>query len=268
MTPSAIWPSELPQVQLSDKQGQATDPQVRTPLASGRTRTRLAFEAVPVDWNFSLVCTDDQALTLENFYAETLRQGTLWFAMELDLPQGRGPWPFQFIGALPVPTRIGSPDQGLWRYSGIRMQQWLRPDAVPPGPGPEPDPEPEILYTMTGVAFTNYTNQGFTFRVNDALRTSGFSLRDGDIFQVVAPTGRVWDSPSHFEHTDPVIGNMQLNLSYSSNSNVSRVTMTGAGATGMQPWDNFVMGDYIETPGPSLDFIAAALDAINGEVIT
>lgn len=132
MTPSVIWPSSLPAAQLMNKQGQVVDPQIRTPLTSGRTRVRLAFDAVPVNWSFSLVCTDEQAVDFEDFYANTTKNGTLWFAMHFDLPQGRGPWPFQFVGALPVPMRIGAPSHGLWRYDGIQVQQWLRASKVEP----------------------------------------------------------------------------------------------------------------------------------------
>ena len=123
MTPTISWPSELPAPQIADKSGTTVNPQVSTPLASGRTRVRLAFDAVPVDWVLSFVMTDAQARLFERFYRVTLGNGVEWFWMEIDLPAGRGPYPFRIMGAPPQPERLGTKH---WRYNNVAMQQWLR----------------------------------------------------------------------------------------------------------------------------------------------
>lgn len=124
MTPSVVWPAELPQgVLLSGKTAQITDPTVATPLVSGRVRVRLAFDAVPVTHRVSWRMSGEQAVLFEKFYRVTLLNGTLWFSMPLTVPQGEGPWPFQFVGPYAGPNKIGPCE---WEISAT-LQQWDRP---------------------------------------------------------------------------------------------------------------------------------------------
>lgn len=128
MTPSVAWPSGMPCPLYEGKTQRIVDPTVRTPLASGRTRVRRAFTSVPVDHQVTWRMTRAQAAQFESFYRATLTDGTLWFAMPLPLPQGDGPWAFQFAGPYSGPDKIG-PDVYEVRAA---LQQWLRAgEAVP-----------------------------------------------------------------------------------------------------------------------------------------
>ena len=124
MTPSIIWPTQLPAAQRSGRNSEIVSPTVTTQFASGRNRVRRAFTAVPVFQDVEWKMTRAQAVAFEKWFKDTLKDGSEWFLMELDLPQGRGPWAFQFMGPYRGPLLLG-PSTGLWQYTA-RLQQWLR----------------------------------------------------------------------------------------------------------------------------------------------
>lgn len=236
------------------------NPILRTSLQGGRARQRLMFTSVPSIVSVAFVfLNDEQAADFEWWFHDSLGDGIQWFNMPLKTPVGEKEYVARFTKMYSGPTLTGA---SAWKFAA-EIELWERPLKQP-----DPDPTPEFLYTFTAQDVSDLTSQGLTFRVNDALQTEGFSLRDGDILQIVAPDGYVWDSPSRFAYNDPLLGEMVLNLGYDEGSSVSRVAMYGAGSMGDKAWESFTLGDIVEIPGPSLDFIAAALDAINGEVIT
>lgn len=126
MTPSIIWPSALPAAQRSGRNSEIVSPTVTTQFASGRNRVRRAFTAVPVYQDVEWKMTRDKAVRFEAWFKNTIKDGSEWFLMELDLPQGRGPWAFQFMGPYRGPLLLGS-STGLWQYTA-RLQQWVRPE--------------------------------------------------------------------------------------------------------------------------------------------
>ena len=130
MTP--IWPDELP-APLIGTQYNPIDPQIRTPMQSGRVFVRRNFTAVPVAlparWAMK---SDAQAALFEDFYRVTLEDGSLWFEMPLLLPQGRGPWLVQFQGIYTGPRLLTPPGGSrVWEYRADLLL-FLRPGDVLP----------------------------------------------------------------------------------------------------------------------------------------
>lgn len=121
------WPEELP-APLIGTEFAPIDPQIRTPMQSGRVFVRRNFTAVPVPFTARWAMkTDEQAVQFESFYKDTLKDGTLWFNMPLNLPQGRGGQLVQFQGIYSGPTRLNAPNgNGVWEYSA-NMMIFLRP---------------------------------------------------------------------------------------------------------------------------------------------
>lgn len=123
MTPTVQYPDHLPEVLFDGWSQTITDPTTRTTFASGRNRVRRNFTAVPVThsvkWRFE---SSEHAADFEAWFHNNLKDGAEWFLMELRLPQGVGPWAFQFMGIYGGPNRIG-PD--IWEVSAT-IQQWLR----------------------------------------------------------------------------------------------------------------------------------------------
>lgn len=124
MTPMIQYPPNLPCVLFEGKTQQITDPASSTTFASGRNRRRRNFTAVPVlhsvMWRFS---SQQQVAQFETWFRDTLKDGVEWFSMPMRLPQGDGPWAFQFVRIYEGPDRIG-PD--IWEVRA-QLQQWLRP---------------------------------------------------------------------------------------------------------------------------------------------
>lgn len=126
MTPSIVWPPMLPCVQYEGRSTENISPTVTTQFASGRNRVRRAFTAVPVMQDVEWKMTREQASFFEHWFKTTLKDGSEWFLMELELPQGSGPWAFQFMGIYEGPALLGSAEHGRWQYRA-RLQQWVRP---------------------------------------------------------------------------------------------------------------------------------------------
>lgn len=128
-----FWPSELPMPRIGTEY-KPVDPQLRTPMQSGRTFVRRNFTAVPVNFTASWVIKGDaNAALFEDFYRLDLEDGTLWFEMPLLLPQGRGERLVQFQGIYSGPRRLNAPgaSDGVWEYSA-NMQMFLRPGETAP----------------------------------------------------------------------------------------------------------------------------------------
>lgn len=120
------WPDDLPAAQIGEQYA-PIDPQIRTPMQSGRVFVRRNFTAVPVAVQLRWVMRDAQAALFEEFYRVDLEDGTAWYEMPLDLPQGRGPWMVQFQGIYTGPRRLNAPGgEGAWEYSAD-MMLFLRP---------------------------------------------------------------------------------------------------------------------------------------------
>lgn len=127
MTPSISWPTSLPAAQYNGRNTETVSPVITTQFASGRNRVRRAFTAVPVYQEVEWKMTRAQAVQFETWFKNTLIDGTIWFLMELEIPQGRGPWAFRFTDIYRGPNLIGGAQNGRWVYQA-RLEQWLRPE--------------------------------------------------------------------------------------------------------------------------------------------
>ena len=122
------WPADLPLSRFGTQYA-PIDPQIRTPMQSGRVFVRRNFTAVPVAFNVEWIMRSDYEATLfEEFYHASLEDGTLWFNMPLLVPQGRRDYLVQFQGIYTGPRRMNAPgaDKGIWHYSAD-MLMFLRP---------------------------------------------------------------------------------------------------------------------------------------------
>ena len=135
------WPDELP-APLIGTQYRPIDPQIRTPMQSGRVFVRRNFTAVPVAFPVRWAMKSDaQAALFEDFYRVTLEDGTLWFETPLLTPQGRGPWLVQFQGIYTGPRLLTPPGGSrVWEYSADLLM-FLRPG--------EQMPEDRNVYRVT-----------------------------------------------------------------------------------------------------------------------
>lgn len=129
MIPQYDWPPYLPPPQRSGRSAQVVNPKITHQLASGRTRERRLFTAVPVMHNVEWKFTRQQSAQFENWFKFTIKDGTEWFLMNLNLPQGKGPWAFRFVGIYSGPDLLGPLDGGVWVVTA-RLEQWLRADEV------------------------------------------------------------------------------------------------------------------------------------------
>lgn len=122
------WPEELP-APLIGTEYRPLDPQIRTPMQSGRVFVRRNFTAVPVGFEIRLVMKSDfEAVLFEEFYRVSLEDGSQWFNMPLDLPQGHKKYLVQFQGIYSGPKRLDAPGgDGIWEYSA-NMLMYLRPN--------------------------------------------------------------------------------------------------------------------------------------------
>lgn len=121
--PSGILPPPLSGVRFSP-----VNPQLSSKMESGRVITRRNFTAVPVNFSLRWVMTDKEATAFEDFYHDTLKDGSEWFNLRLLTPQGRGLRKVRFVGIYSGPNRInsGGDGTGYWEYSAD-MQMFLRP---------------------------------------------------------------------------------------------------------------------------------------------
>ena len=123
MTPDKQWPAGLPCVQFEGKTTRVVSPTIATVFATGRSRVRRAFTAVPVVHEVSWRMTGAQVVIFEEWFASDLKDGAEWFSMDMPLPQGDGPWAFQFVEVYEGPDRL-APD--TYEIRAV-LQQWLRP---------------------------------------------------------------------------------------------------------------------------------------------
>lgn len=127
MTPDILWPAHFPAPMLGDKNFAPIEPGLATDLNNGRTRRRRAFTATPVPFAVTLLFKSDEvAAEFEDWYDLTLDDGTHWFLMPFDTPQGLGPWPVQSRGIYRGPVRVGAPHSGVTRYTWDLLM-YLRP---------------------------------------------------------------------------------------------------------------------------------------------
>lgn len=77
----AVWPSTLPKIAV-DTQEARQDGTIRTPMGTGPAKSRRRFSAVSRYLTTSLLLTAEQRETFDDFFSDTLAEGSLEFDME------------------------------------------------------------------------------------------------------------------------------------------------------------------------------------------
>lgn len=99
------------------------NPQLNTPMDSGREVVRRYFTAVPVDFNAQWALSSQQAVTFEEFYKNDLEDGAKWFEIKIPVPQQDvDHLTVRFVGI--YKNKMLAPN--LWEYKA-KMQAFLRP---------------------------------------------------------------------------------------------------------------------------------------------
>ncbi|AZV93594.1 hypothetical protein CBF45_07575 [Bordetella sp. J329] len=129
------YPEGLPNPLREGHSLQSVSPFRRTQMASGRSRSRLLYESVPVrgTWDF-IFKTDGQAAAFEAWFRDALKNGTEWFNIPRRTPLGIIRLVCQFTDIYAGPTLVG---RSSWRYS-CPLEIWERP-LMPPGWGLAPE---------------------------------------------------------------------------------------------------------------------------------
>lgn len=127
------WPENLPAPQF----GLAYDlanPQINGDLA-GYNLYRRRFTGVPVEFQARWIMDSESGVEFEAFYKETVKDGTLWFAMRLQTPHALRNYYVRFAG--PYSFKKITPYK--WEYSAV-MEMYLRPASyeLPTIEDPEP----------------------------------------------------------------------------------------------------------------------------------
>lgn len=90
-------------------------PLLRTQMQSGRAKQRRRYRSTPttntITWLFQ---EDSQAQLFEAWYQDALLDGSSWFEMTLQTPQGQLPYTCRFVDIYDGPTLDG---WNCWRFS-------------------------------------------------------------------------------------------------------------------------------------------------------
>lgn len=104
MSASPVWPAVLPAPRLDNYSYQAVSPFTRSNMDSGSARQRRRFVSTPTQVTVGWRLTTDQLRVFEDFLADDLGGGALWF--QLPLAGGAG---LQSVRARCIePPRIAS----------------------------------------------------------------------------------------------------------------------------------------------------------------
>lgn len=121
----AEYPHEYLPAPLIERSMQNGDTNAISQMVSGRRKTRLRFDTVPADTTLTwLFKTRQQAVLFGSWYRGPLNNGNRWFLINLDLPEGRGPWRCRMPEGYSGPARVGA---NLWRVSA-RVELYERPN--------------------------------------------------------------------------------------------------------------------------------------------
>lgn len=92
---SIVWPSSLPQVlRLDGQKGRRKSNVIRTEMDAGPIKARRRYTVTEKLFEGSVILTEEQRETLENWYKNDLGDGTLRFVMKD--PQTLVPAEFRF----------------------------------------------------------------------------------------------------------------------------------------------------------------------------
>ncbi|MBD5404041.1 MAG: hypothetical protein HDR55_03525 [Treponema sp.] len=105
------WPKSLPLPRISGLSGKKQRAFIRTEMETGPAKQRARFTAVTKEFRGTVILTESERETLDNFYDVSLSLGTLRFTMKN--PQTGEINEFRFTDSY---EEIGN-DGGLWEIS-------------------------------------------------------------------------------------------------------------------------------------------------------
>ena len=129
-----IYPPQLPLPLRDSYSLKPVSPLMRTPLNSGRSRQRRKFTSVPTEPSVQWLFNDQQAAFFEAWFARTLEDGTRWFEMPLQTPEGFHNYQCRFTDIYSELELVGVDH---WRTSAV-LEMLKRP-LINPGWDQFPD---------------------------------------------------------------------------------------------------------------------------------
>lgn len=134
ITTDIDYPADLPDP-LRDGYGlNHISPFRRTPMESGRSRSRRTFTNVPSHADVSWFFTESQAAAFEAWFRDSIHDGADWFNCTLRSPIGVKPYVCQFVDMYRGPILVGV---NYWRITATLE---LRERPIMPAPwGEFPD---------------------------------------------------------------------------------------------------------------------------------
>ena len=105
------WPDSLPLPRISGLSGKKDKAFIRTEMETGPAKQRARFTAVTKKYKGTIILTESERQTLDNFYDTSLGFGTLRFTMRN--PQSGETKEFRFTDSY---EEVGN-DGGLWEIS-------------------------------------------------------------------------------------------------------------------------------------------------------
>lgn len=108
------YPKQLP-TPLQEGYGLDTqDPVSRTPMVTGRVRTRIRHSYVPLYVDATLILNGKQKAFFEAWYSRILKEGTEWFNCPLKIDDAVQMYEVQFARIYDGPKLV---QLSLWRYT-------------------------------------------------------------------------------------------------------------------------------------------------------
>lgn len=123
ITTDLYYPEGLPNAQREDHGMEAVSPFSRTPMDSGRSRSRPRFTSVPTMATFNWKFTDQQAQMFESWFRDTINNGAAWFNIKYKTPLGMSLLVCKFATMYKGPILL---PLNRWGFSAT-MEVWERP---------------------------------------------------------------------------------------------------------------------------------------------
>ncbi len=142
---TAVWPISLPNPLLNGLGEEPRSNTLRSEVDSGIAKLRRRFTVSPRGLDFNLSLTRDKVQTFDDFYSETLKDGTLTF--EMFHPRLRTTATFRFKGVpkyVPLTSMSSTASKDEYQINGVTLE--VVPAVVGEGDAPVVDRPPDYPY--------------------------------------------------------------------------------------------------------------------------